>query len=247
MVAQTKLSPTLLFDENDRRNRSSAPKNMPPSHCQIQRNGSFSEYSALSRSDSCDTSVSSSVSRSAAQVPHSSRIRSRYLNRLGISPASQSCIHAKKVVKRDRSSSRDYQEPSFQVDLKDHTEPKRIFSFFHQSSLGSTSSSDSKSLTEGERSVSFASSVTVHPIPKHTAYSSRIRETIWTNPVEMQESAARNCIEFAAENWDWRQVAEDQDMVYYQGELVHPVHFAHEYNIRRQFCQVMTAQSQASH
>jgi hypothetical protein len=94
------------------------------------------------------------------------------------------------------------------------------------------------------KAVTFHTSVTVHPIPKHTAYSNRIRETIWTNPMEMQVSAARNCFEFAAENWDWKQVADDQDMVYYQGERVHPIHFCHEYNIRRQFCAVMSAQQQ---
>lgn len=106
-------------------------------------------------------------------------------------------------------------------------------------------SSLSSSPTANHKAVSFHSAVTVHPIPKHTSYSNRIRETIWTNPMEMQESAARNCLEFAAENWDWRQVAEDHDMVPYQGERVHPIHFCHEYNIRRQFCAVMSAQQQS--
>jgi hypothetical protein len=138
-------------------------------------------------------------------------------------------------------------------DISTVTSPDRQLNFFQQSlsmsSMTSTDTSSTQSLKEENvrpRAVSFHSAVTVHPIPKHTAYSNRIRATIWTNPMEMQESAARNCFEFAAENWDWRQVAEDQDMVHYQGERIHPIHFCHEYNMRRQFCAVMSAQQNQS-
>ena len=124
---------------------------------------------------------------------------------------------------------------------------QRGFAFFQQqqSSTVSSSSSDSSSVatepettaspTEGEandnnattiRSVRFAPTVQVHPIPKHSAFSRRIRETVWTSSQEMEENVARNCIEFAAEDWDWQQVLEDQDMIVYHGELVHPIHFA---------------------
>ena len=252
MVAKTKISPSLVVDEGKRREQSSAPKDFNDSR--LNRADSFSEYSAFSRrTESFDGSVTSSPCISVAPAPSAANVRSRFLNRLGFSPP----MHQSKTfpAKRVRSDSRDSSEPSFQVLLKGDDEESRLsssssrpFSFFDQfSSMSSVTSSDSdSSVGEGERSVRFAPSVTVHPIPKHTAYSQRIRQTIWTAPAEMQENAARNCLEFAAENWDWRQVAEDQDMVYYNGEPVHPVHFAQEYNIRRQFCAVMSAQSQTS-
>jgi hypothetical protein len=76
-----------------------------------------------------------------------------------------------------------------------------------------------------KKCVSFDTTVTVHPIPLRTQYSSRIRNSLWTPVSELQENAARNCVEFAAENWDWRQATEDDDMVIYHGEKIHPIHF----------------------
>ena len=76
------------------------------------------------------------------------------------------------------------------------------------------------------KSLRFHDIVTVHPIPKYTVYSKRIRETVWTSAQEMEENVARNCLEFAAEDWNWESVLEDHELVYYHGELVHPVHFA---------------------
>ena len=247
MVARTKLSPTLLVDESNRRSRNDESKSQPPSN--LHRKDSFSEFSSISQSESFD-SWSSSPPRAVAPAPCAARVRSRFLNRLGISPpmSSRCTSPTAAAARRPRPLSRDSQDESFQVSLKGDGEEESkaadmSFGFFRQSSSLS-SSAGSQSPPASERCVSFAPAVTVHPIPKHTAYSARIRETLWTNPTEMQESAARNCLEFASENWDWRQVAEDQDMVYYHGELVHPVHVAHEYNIRRQFCAVMSAQQQ---
>lgn len=93
-------------------------------------------------------------------------------------------------------------------------------------------------------SVRFEASVEVRPIPKHTAYSSRIRSSIWTHPAEAEANVARNVVEFAAENWDWRQTFEEKDMVYLQGQEqpVHPVHLMRECNMQRQFCKIMSAQ-----
>uniref|UniRef100_A0A7S3LF57 Uncharacterized protein n=1 Tax=Amphora coffeiformis TaxID=265554 RepID=A0A7S3LF57_9STRA len=250
MVARTKISPSLVIEEGGRRNLSCPPRNINIAQPNgFSRKDSFSECSALSRrSESFDGSLSSSLPIPVAPAPSAANVRSRFLNRLGFLPPMQQSMK-KSPSKRGRSGSRDSSEPSFQVLLKEGNESRsslrRPFNFFSQGSSTSFTSSESDfSLGDSERSVSFSPSVTVHPIPKHSAYSQRIRQTIWTAPSEMQENAARNCIEFAAENWDWRQVAEDQDMVLYQGELVHPVHFAHEYNIRRQFCAVMSAQSQ---
>ena len=249
MVAKTKISPSLVIEEGGRRKQYPAPKNINNVQISLDRKDSFSECSTLSRrSESFDSSLSLSPPIHVAPAPSATNVRSRFLHRLGFSPPMGRSM--KSPTKRGRSGSRESSEASFQVLLKQENDNpsslRRPFGFFEERSSTSLLSSDSDcSEEEGERSVSFSPLVTVHPIPKHSAYSQRIRQTIWTPPSEMQENAARNCIEFAAENWDWRQVAEDQDMVYYRGEFVHPVHFAHEYNIRRQFCAVMSAQSQS--
>lgn len=256
MVAQTKLSPALVVMEDSRRSHTDSQRNDSKiGYYHLRMNSSLDDVSnadskSFCRSESFCSSLTCSSPTRVAPAPDSARVRARFLNRLGISPP-QHQIPSSRSTNAPRSQRRQMCEDPFQEDLKD-PEEKRMrrnpLSFFRQSSssISSSNRSGSKSFSEDEKSVSFSPSVIVHPIPKHTAYSSRIRETMWTNPTEMQESAARNCLEFAAENWDWRQVADDQDMVSYHGELVHPVHFAHEYNIRRQFCAVMSAQSQAS-
>ncbi|KAL7564193.1 hypothetical protein ACA910_021620 [Epithemia clementina (nom. ined.)] len=78
-----------------------------------------------------------------------------------------------------------------------------------------------------KKHVSFDTRVTVHPIPHHLAYSKRFRQVLWTSSEVMRRLAARNCLEFASDNWDWRQAANDEDLVYCQGEWWHPVHFVH--------------------
>ena len=74
------------------------------------------------------------------------------------------------------------------------------------------------------KGVKFKSRVLVHPIPSCTPYSDRIRQALWISAVEMEVNAARNSIEFEAESWDWRKAANDEDMIRYQGQWVHPVH-----------------------
>jgi hypothetical protein len=58
-------------------------------------------------------------------------------------------------------------------------------------------------------------------------YSKRVRSRLWSTALEIHQNAARNTIEFAAEGWDWRSVAEDESMYVCvaTGELVHPVHY----------------------
>jgi hypothetical protein len=113
---------------------------------------------------------------------------------------------------------------------------------------------DEVSATSSHRSaVSFDNSVTVHLIPKHDQYSSQIRHSIWMDPQEMEATVARNALEFAAENWDWRRATEEKDMVLMEdprsktGEpmIVHPVHFMMmrpQCNMQRQFLMIMSAQ-----
>lgn len=89
-----------------------------------------------------------------------------------------------------------------------------------------SSSSSSNKQHHGAKSVAFDPMVTVHPILSHRAYSSRIHNAYWPSGVEMQTSMTRNCLEFAAENWDWHNVVEESDMLYdaRANRLIHPVH-----------------------
>ena len=58
-----------------------------------------------------------------------------------------------------------------------------------------------------------------------TEYPELIRERLWSSATELYQNAARNCIEFAAEGWNWRTVADDEHMILSaSGELIHPVH-----------------------
>jgi hypothetical protein len=89
--------------------------------------------------------------------------------------------------------------------------------------------SNIKDKTSTTSEVRFDLAVKVHTIPNRIEYSDRIRATLWTDPIEMQQNAARNTIEYAAEGWDWTQVADDSDMIIMNnGERIHPVHFIHQ-------------------
>jgi hypothetical protein len=86
------------------------------------------------------------------------------------------------------------------------------------------------------------SSVVVHAIPNRKEYSERVKKEIWMQPHELEESATQNCIEFAAEGRDWRLATEEQDFIFYQNEMVHPVHVTRHCNLQRQFLMIMSAQ-----
>jgi hypothetical protein len=76
-------------------------------------------------------------------------------------------------------------------------------------------------------SIQFSQEVMVVSIPSRHEYSNRIRKFIWSDSAEIQENVERNCIEFAAEGWDWHTVLEKDDMYVdaSTGELVHPCWF----------------------
>lgn len=191
-----------------------------------------------------DKTVSSSTRtiRSSPSVSRSaSTIRARFLSQLGISKDFQ---HSTVPLSRRNSHDAYLGSDSFGEVLKgDHGKSDESFDDTSANSeSGSSLSSNSVDLRKGYSGVSFDSNVVVHPIPSRAAYSDRIRNTLWTHPIEMQQNTARNCVEFAAENWDWRQVVDDEDMVLCDGEPIHPVHFAYESNMGRHFCEVMFSQ-----
>jgi len=128
------------------------------------------------------------------------------------------------------------------------------------SSLISSTSSSSSSPDKQEekehqqrhrnRGVSFDREVIVHPIPSFRAYSDRIRCHLWSSPSEMQENAARNCYEYACEGWDWHNVVEDEMMINYEGEKIHPSHFqggaSADYSLNSQLMTVVSSQQRSN-
>lgn len=104
------------------------------------------------------------------------------------------------------------------------------------------SSLNDSSTSSSSASVSFDNSVTVIPIPARSDYSDRIKHVLWTPTDEIQRNAMRNTYEFAAEGWDWQQA--NEEMVEYNGELIHPIHFMQEYSMVPHFTAVMAAQQQ---
>ena len=171
-------------------------------------------------------------------VSSGTAIRSRFLHRLGI----QACPRSSTLVKKTCPS-----RPR-PVTLKEplkHNSPD--CDEVSQCSTEITSSlTSSESSMRKNRSVSFDDSVTVRPIPMRTEYSARMKQQIWSDRQETYRNAARNSIEFAAENWDWRQVAEDEDMVQaVTGELIHPIHYIRQCDMQRNFLLVMAARQEA--
>mmetsp|Transcript_24141 Transcript_24141/g.46182 ORF Transcript_24141/g.46182 Transcript_24141/m.46182 type:complete len:96 (+) Transcript_24141:574-861(+) len=66
-----------------------------------------------------------------------------------------------------------------------------------------------------------------------TEYPDPIRERIWSSASELYHNAARNTIEFASEGFDWRNAADDSQMVHsVQGERIHPIHYMNLANLR---------------
>lgn len=76
-----------------------------------------------------------------------------------------------------------------------------------------------------KKRVHFHATVKAHSIPSHTVYSKRMKSTIWSSAQELEENVARNCYEFEAENWNFEDVVDEDDMIWYHGQWVHPVHF----------------------
>jgi hypothetical protein len=104
--------------------------------------------------------------------------------------------------------------------------PKCVGSAHMESILQNSTKSDGSGIKKKERSVSFDETVLVLTIPSKDSYSDRIRKYIWTEPHEMLQNTTRNAIEFASENWDWRQVADDVEFYIcpVTREKIHPCH-----------------------
>jgi len=198
------------------------------------------EFAVPSGSASVPT-ASYRVLRSPPRASSGSEIRSRLLHRLGFAhkkprdgPASNS-FERSPVIRKDRTN-------AFQDVLKDdYGKHDNLLEAKSNSSMRSLSTSPGGlNRSRSSRSVSFDASVQVHLIPSHSDYSERVRPTLWPSGKEMQQDVVRNCVEFAAEGWDWTQC--NEKMILYRGEPIHPVHFVAERNLNWHFCAVRAMQ-----
>lgn len=95
-----------------------------------------------------------------------------------------------------------------------------------QTNTSYTSCASLSRKTKSKRRVSLKNDVAVIPIPMRTEYSSLVKARIWSSANELTQNAARNTLEFAAEGFNWRNVADDEQMVQSpSGERIHPIHY----------------------
>lgn len=194
------------------------------------------KHTSLLRSESLGVKTvtagesTSAYSRSASSHSSGNAIRSRLLNKLGFEPAAS------------------HRRPAFAASPLPSFHENNAFFVNLKADYGVADSNrlpKQDRTTNGKRRIAFNPEVKVQPIPSHTDFSGRIRRVMWTNAVEMDENAARNCLEYTAEGWDWRNVVDDEDMIVINGEKIHPVHFAHnEFNLNRQFAAVLSSHQQ---
>lgn len=189
-----------------------------------------------------ESSTSSSSSGSSALESVSShRIRSRYFQKLGVM-GGPPCVVATKLAQKIKPGARP--APTFTEVLKDD--------LGHADDNLTALSPPQHSKYNRESKVGFQAQVSIHEIPHRNEYSLEIRERLWMTPKELEEAAYRNCIEFTAEEWDWRQAVEEPDFCLIQGVWTHPAHallFLQEqqqqrFNPNRQFCMIFSAQQQ---
>ena len=76
-----------------------------------------------------------------------------------------------------------------------------------------------------KRRVSFSNSVSVLSVTPLPSYSPRILSSVYTTPSELQINALRNAREYHYEGWTFDGVIEEQGMVWWNGQWVHPAHF----------------------
>eukprot|EP00978_Attheya_sp_CCMP212_P006523 scaffold15048_cov55-Attheya_sp.AAC.1 len=158
----------------------------------------------------------------------STQIRMRFFQRIGVDCSSKQIINrAHKTSQQLRFSTLSNPCIVSEPLNDDYNWQEDEMGSLASTSCSSSTSSPSSQQQGNRRTVSFEESVSVLAIPKHDAYSDRIKSSLWTPKYERQANESRNAIEFASENWDWRRVAEDQDMLICieTGELIHPVHY----------------------
>lgn len=154
-------------------------------------------------------------------IDHLSRqIRNRYLNRLG--------IFKEEIIPSPRSSNVQAQSfrplPfAYQDSLNDNA---TYCNSHHSTSPPSVMDFHGPASKPNKSTVSFNDCVDVRLIPHKDMFSKRIRKYLWNDPEELARNSQRNAIEFAAENWDWRQALEDDQFFRCPetGDMIHRAH-----------------------
>lgn len=160
----------------------------------------------VSPASSLSSSVSfDSRSSSLRETVDGNRIRSRFLNKLGITQQPGPSGKRPPVVRKIApiSAPLKYDDTA----TEDATDCESL------------SSSSRKSV------VAFDNEVSVVPIPKHHEYSDRIRKSLWLDKQAMRIMVRRNTLEYQAEGWNPSTVVEDEGFITTaSGERIHPVH-----------------------
>ena len=131
---------------------------------------------------SCPSSPCASRLSPPPRARGSNEIRTCFLHKLGFSREEPPRARGVRVGKDTQVS----QHHTFEEDLKgDHGRKLR-----RNKSLNNKSQQFVRQ--RRSRSVSFDDSVRVHPIPKRTDYSDRIRDQLWTDAAVQQQNVARN-------------------------------------------------------
>ena len=235
--------------ENQRQDNSKDGDNKDK-HDEEEEEDSESSTCLSSEADEEVVKGSTVVSAANKTVATNEQVRSKLLNRLGI----QSAVVQPEANPRRLAIPREpsYELPLNDAGEFENWDNRKLlrrnpFSFFSQKSSSATDSVDSASVGGGgetqenqdkdgddmaapaplpKRRVHFQATVKAHPIPSHSVYSKRMKQTIWSSAQELEENVARNCYEFEAENWNFDNVVDEDDMIWYHGQWVHPVHFA---------------------
>lgn len=198
--------------------------------------------------------VTSLQTNSSVASTSASRIRSRFLHRLGIKSASpHNLSHEKTTPCKVVLVSSTYTPRVRRAHCSgNHVNHQTTVLSSGDASLQNSTSATSLTLLANnnerrKRGVTFHDEVTIHPIPTRYEFSDRVRKLLWSTPQELQINAVRNAVEFAAEGWDWRNVILDHEMMRNSltGELVHPIHFymKREFNLQQHFVHVMAARA----
>lgn len=168
---------------------------------------------------------------------NNSRIRSKFLNRLGIDDQKAAAIRRSPSRGSLLGNVRIKQE-ALKFDREDDNELKNFWfpRFLGQQSVDdsetvlsssvSTISSSASSASSKNPRITFNTEVKVVPIPMRNEYSDRVKQRLWTKPEELHRNAQRNAFEFASEGWNWREAFEDENMYRdsISGEMIHPAH-----------------------
>ncbi|CAJ1938693.1 unnamed protein product [Cylindrotheca closterium] len=148
----------------------------------------------------------------------SCHIRHRYLSKLGLAGSSSSPTKA-------------------QINTSNKIQEKVI-------GILKTKNSKPKAAPLTAPSVSFKTLVSIRCIPDRNQYDNR--QDLWIQKEEFEELFHRNCMEYAADGWNWENATEESEFLLYENELVHPVHFQGQTcNMQRQFLMTMYAQRES--